>query len=36
MMKTNKKAIRIIAVICALAMLGSVLYSIILGFLGYF
>lgn len=35
MKKQNKNWVRIIAVICVLAMLGTVFYSIILGFLGY-
>ncbi len=35
MKKQNKNWVRIVAVICAFAMLGTVLYSVILGFLGY-
>ena len=35
MMKINKTLLRVIAVICALAMLGTIVYSIVLGFLGY-
>ncbi len=35
MKKINKKIIRIIAVICAIAMLGTVAVSILTGVLGY-
>ena len=34
-MKQNKGAVRIIAIICALAMVGSVLVSMLYGVLGW-
>jgi len=36
MMRINKKAVRIIAVICIIAMVGTFLYSVVAGLFGYF
>lgn len=35
MMKNNKKAIRIVAIVCAVAMVGSVIVSMLSGLLAW-
>lgn len=35
MMRVNKKAVRIIAVVCIIAMVGSFLYSVLAGLFAY-